>query len=456
MGSGTREGFGSNTAAVLALAGSAIGLGNIWRFPYIMGQDGGALFIILYIIATVFISLPVFITELVIGRRSSSNAIQSYKTLKPGKYWHKIPGALCLYIPLLISSYYSVIGGWSIGYFFKACSLSFARMAPEASVGMFDGFIANAWEPLIYHLLFYGLCALIIVGGVKKGIEKFSKITIPILFVLIIIIAIYSLSLPGSREGVKYLFNPDFSKFSIKTAVDALGQSFYSLSLGMGTVITYGSYINKRDNLWTTSAGTAVSDLLFALLAGLAIIPAVFAAGIEPGAGAGLVFQSVPYIFSKMSVYSPLLSSAISILFFFAIIIAAMTSTISLIEVGTAFLVEKHQMKRKWAALIIFAIFGGLGVLCSLSFGPLSNVTIGGRIIFEFFDWSVSNILLFILAFINVVFLGFFIKKSDLADELTNGGQLKIKKAFLNSIIFIIKWVAPIAIAVLFVSNFIV
>lgn len=254
---------------------------------------------------------------------------------------------------------------------------------------------------------------------------------------------------------MKYLFKLDFSQFTPRTFAYAMGQSFYSLSLGMGIIITYGSYIKKEENLIASSAGTAISDLLFALLAGVAIMPAVFAAGLEPGAGPGLIFQSIPYIFTKMGVSVPFISAVVSIIFFLTIIVAAMTSCVSLIEVGVAYLVEKFNLRRGLACTILFAICGGLGILCSLSFGPMKDVLIFDRTLFDFFDWLASNILLLVMAFLAVVFVGFVLRKEAFADELSNGGTLKVNKALVSTLFFLIKWVAPVAVVLIFITNFI-
>ncbi len=450
-----REGFGSRTAVIFAMAGSAIGLGNIWRFPYMVGEHGGAVFVLIYIFATILFSLPIFVAEVVIGRRSHSNARDAFVRLAPGKPFWKIVSILPILIPTIIASYYSVIGGWSLEYFFKACSLEFLRTDPGMASGLFGGFVSSTWVPLVMHLLFLGMSAAVVALGVKAGIEKFSKFILPVLFVLIVLIALYSMSLPGAGEGVRYLFKPDFSEFTPRTFAFALGQSFYSLSLGMGIIITYGSYVRKDENILASSAGTAVSDLLFALLAGLAIMPAVFAAGIEPGAGPGLIFQSIPYIFCKMGLDAPHVSTAAAILFFFTVIVAAMTSLISLIEVGTAFLVEKFRMRRVRAVVVMFLVCGLAGVFCSLSFGPLSGLKVAGMTIFDIFDWVASNILLLIMAFLSVVFVGFVMKKDDVRDEFTNSGTKPRNAKLFNFIYFLIKWVAPIAVLLIFFTNFI-
>ena len=450
-----REGFGSRTAVIFAMAGSAIGLGNLWRFPYMVGEHGGAIFVLIYIVATILFSLPIFIAEVIIGRRSHTNARDAFVRLAPGRQFWRYVSFLPILIPTLIASYYSVIGGWSLEYFFKACSLEFLRTSPEVASGAFSGFVSSTWTPVVMHLVFLAASAVVVALGVKAGIEKFSKFILPLLFILVVAIALYSMSLPGAGGGVKYLFRPDFSEFTPRTFAFALGQSFYSLSLGMGIIITYGSYVRRDENILVSSAGTAISDLLFALLAGLAIMPAVFAAGIEPGAGPGLIFQSIPYIFCKMGADAPALSTVAAVLFFFTVIVAAMTSLISLIEVGTAFFIEKFNMKRGSAVALMFLVCGSAGSLCSLSFGPLSDLKIADMGIFDLFDWTCSNILLLIMAFLSVVFVGFVMKKEDVRDEFTNGGTKRRNAPFFNAVYFLIKWVAPIAVLLIFFTNFI-
>ena len=255
--------------------------------------------------------------------------------------------------------------------------------------------------------------------------------------------------------GVRYLLHPDWSELTPRTFAYAMGQSFYSLSLGMGAIITYGSYVSKKENILVTSTGTAVSDLLFAILAGFAIMPAVFAAGIAPGAGPGLIFQSIPYVFAKMGAGLPVLSSLAAIIFFLAIIVAAITSCISLVEVGVSFLMERTGMTRGRACLLLFLICGGLGVLCSLSFGPLSGAKVAGMTIFDLFDWTCSNILLLVMAMLAVVFVGWVLPRRVVHDEFTNAGSLPLNDRIFPAVYFLIKWVAPVAVLIIFCTNFI-
>lgn len=451
-----RETFGSRMAVISAMAGSAIGLGNIWRFPYMVGEHGGAAFVAVYILATLLISLPVFLAEVTVGRRSRTCSYGAMSALRPGKAVWKGAGMLSIFIPIIIASYYSVIGGWSLEFLLKSCTFAFVRYSPDEVNTLFSSFITSPWGPLAAHLAFLSICAFIVAMGVRSGIEKFSKITIPVLFVLIVVMAVYSISLPGATEGVKYLFKPDFSELTPKTFAYAMGQSFYSLSLGMGAIITYGSYVQKNENLVVSGAGSAVSDLVFALLAGLAIMPAVFAAGIEPGAGPGLIFQSIPFIFSSMGTALPVLSSIISIIFFLTVVVAALTSNISLFEVGVSFFKDRYDIPRKRASVLLFLICGAIGVLCSLSFGPLSSIQWGGKNIFDICDWFCSNILLLVMAELTVIFVGFVLKKEDIWDELTNSGTKKFNAKIFGVLYFLIKWVTPIAIALIFITNFII
>lgn len=449
-----REHFGSRFAVIMAFAGSAIGLGNIWRFPYMAGEYGGAAFILIYVAASLFLSLPIFFAELVIGRRSRANCFGAMKNLAPGSHWNGL-GLLCVVTPMIIVSYYSVVGGWSLDYLVRSCTFEFMRTPTDEVSGIFDSFITSSWSPLLFFGVYIALTCGIVAFGVKKGIEKFSKYSIPVLFVLIIVIAIYSVTLDGAAAGVSYLVKPDPAKITPATCVNALGQSFYSLSLGMGIVITYSSYVSKQENLLVSGLGTAVSDLIFAVLAGFAIMPAVFAAGIEPGSGPGLIFKTLPYIFSAMGESMPVVGAAVSILFFLAIFISALSSSIALVEVGVAYLIEEKGFRRKNACIAVFCFSFVLGALCSLSFGPLSGLTITGEPLFDFLDKFSSNILLTAGGFFCVTFVGWKMSRDDVRDEFTNGGSLRLNDRLFGVIYFLIKYVAPIAVAVIFISNFI-
>lgn len=436
----------------MAMAGSAIGLGNIWRFPYIVGQYGGAAFVLVYIVCCFFISVPIMLCESLIGRRTHQNTVGAMKTLAPGTGW-KWLGALTVISPFILLSYYSVVGGWSVEYFFKALTLHFSPDRAEDVTHMFDSFVSSTWGPLVCLFLFLLSCAAIIYLGVKRGIERFNKITIPILFVLIVVIAVYSMTLPGAGEGVKYLLRPDFSKLTGNALAAALGQSFFSLSLGVGAILIYSSYVSKDENLLASGAGTALSDLIFAMLSGFAVMPAVFAAGIAPGSGPGLVFDTLPYIFAKMGAGNVWLSAGVAILFFLTILVAALTSAISMMEVSVAFLVEEKRMSRLAATGTMFLVTLVMGALCSLSFGPLSSVHVFGDSIFNFFDKLTSNWLMTFGALLFSVFVGWKMSRADVRDELTNGGTLRVNAKLFPLVYFLIRYVAPVAIFLIFLSG---
>ena len=444
-----RENFGSRATVIMAMAGSAIGLGNIWRFPFIVGEYGGAAFILVYIVCCFLLSMPILLSESIIGRRTHQGTIGAMNTLAPGSAW-KWLGLLTVISPLIILSYYSVVGGWSFAYLMKAAALQFKPGNAEAVIGMFDQFSSSTWAPLVCLTVFLGLTAAIVFLGVNKGIEKFSKISIPILFVLIVVIAVYSLTLPGAGEGVRYLVKPDFSKLTPGAYAAALGQSFFSLSLGVGTMLTYASYVNKDENILASASGTAFFDLLFAILAGFAVMPAVFAAGIAPSSGPGLVFETLPFIFSKMGAGGQVLSTAVSVLFFLTILVAALSSSISMMEVCVAYLVEEKGVSRHRATILLFLVALAIGVLCCLSFGSLSGVKLLGQTIFNFCDRLCSNFLMAIGALLFSVFVGWRMDKSAVKDELTNGGTLKVTSKLFPAIYFLIKYVTPVTIAAIF------
>ena len=443
-----RDSFGSRFGALVAMAGSAVGLGNLWRFPYLVGENGGAAFIIVYVVLCFLICLPIFISEFVIGRRSQKNAFAAFRDLSNGSAW-KWVGLFTIIVPLIVLSYYSVIGGWSIEYLLKSCTFSFTGVESREVFGtMFGDFVSSAWAPLAAHTGFLLATTLIVAVGIKDGIEKFSKIMMPLLFFIVLGIAIYSLTLPGAKAGVEYLFYPDFSKLTGKSVAAALGQAFFSLSLGFGTIMTYASYVSKKENIMFQSAATAVSDLMFALIAGAAIMPAVFAFGINPQAGPGLVFETLPYVFGQMPG-----GAIIAILFFVALLVAALTSSISMLEVAVAYLVEEKKFSRIGACASLFVSCWVIGAVCSLSFGPLSNIKIAGGNIFDFFDNISSNILMTLGSLFTVLFVGWRLKKTDVYDEFTNGGTLSRNSRIFGVLWFLIRYIAPVAIIAIFISG---
>ena len=442
-----RENFGTKFGVLVAMAGSAIGLGNLWRFPYLVGSYGGAAFIFVYIICVFVLCLPILFSEVIVGRRSHANAFGAFKKLAPGSRW-KWLGALSVLTPLIIVSYYSVVGGWGVEYFFKSVTFEFTDGMTQSQLGtLFSSFTSSVWAPLMGHTIFLLMTALIVISGVKSGIEKFGKVMMPMLFVLIVIIAVRAVTLPGAAEGLAYLFKPDFSKIDASVCSAALGQAFFSLSLGMGTMLTYGSYVSKKENIAASSSYTAISDTIFALLASCAIMPAVFAFGLDPEEGPSLVFETLPFIFSNMS-----LGAFVAILFFLALIGAALTSSISLYEVVVAYLVEEKHYTRKGAAILVFVVAWVLGILCSLSFGPLSEFRIFGQTVFNLFDKLSANFLMPLGGLLLVIFVGWVMKKSDVIDEFTNGGSLKANVRVSGFVYFLIRYICPLAVLAVFLT----
>ena len=442
-----RDSFGSGFGVLVAMAGSAVGLGNLWRFPYLVGTNGGAAFIIIYLAFVLLLALPIMYSEFIIGRRSQANVFGAYRVLAPGTKWCNT-GYIYVLGSLAIISFYCVVGGWTMAYLWKAVTFKFS-VADTAVLGdIFNRTVTSNTEPLVFMLIFLFATALIVMAGIKEGIERYTKVMMPLLFVIVVIVAIRSLTLPDASAGLEFLFRPDFSKVTSKTFLDALGQAFFSLSIGCGTIMTYGSYVNRRENIVGLSAQTAITDTLFAIIAGLAIMPAVFSFGISPAEGPGLVFVTLPFIFAQIP-----FGAFLAILFFFMLFIAAITSSISQLEVIVSYLKEEFSMSRKVAITSSLVVIVTFGVLCSLSQGTLSDVKILGYNFFDFFDKSSANILLPLGGFFAVIFVGWKMKKQDVEDELTSGGLHKLRPAFLNFIYYSIKYLAPVVVAIVLISG---
>ena len=442
-----RDSFGSGFGVLVAMAGSAVGLGNLWRFPYLVGTNGGAAFIIIYLAFVLLLALPIMYSEFIIGRRSQANVFGAYRVLAPGTKWCNT-GYIYVLGSLAIISFYCVVGGWTMAYLWKAVTFKFS-VADTAVLGdTFNRTVTSNTEPLIFMLIFLFVTAIIVMAGIKEGIEKYTKVMMPMLFIIVVIVAVRSLTLPDASAGLDFMFRPDFSKVTSKTLLDALGQAFFSLSIGCGTIMTYGSYVNRRENIVGLSAQTAITDTLFAIIAGLAIMPAVFSFGISPAEGPGLVFVTLPFIFAQIP-----FGAFLAILFFFMLFIAAITSSISQLEVIVSYLKEEFSMSRKVAITSSLVVIVTFGVLCSLSQGTLSDVKILGYNFFDFFDKSSANILLPLGGFFAVIFVGWKMKKQDVEDELTSGGLHKLRPVFLNFIYYSIKYLAPVVVAIVLISG---
>jgi len=448
-----RENFGSKLGAVLAAAGSAVGLGNIWRFPIETGRNGGAAFILIYIGCIFLIGLPVMLSEFVIGRSSQANTAGAYRKLAPGTQW-KWVGRLGVFTGFVIMSYYVVVAGWTIQYAWLALTNQFAGKTAEDFPVIFSQFASNPWQPIVCLVIFVWLTHYVVVKGVTRGIERWSKVLMPMLFILVMGLVIGAVSMPGAKDGITFLLQPDFSKVNGPVVLNAMGQAFYSLSLGMGALCTYASYFNRQTNLARTALNVCVIDTVIALMAGFIIFPAASAAGyhLQSGdIGASLLFITLPNVFQQAFAHLPLLSYVFSLLFYLLVILAALTSTISLHEVVTSYMTEEFGFRRSRAALVETVTCMLLGCICSLSFGPLQHLKLAGMTIFDLFDWTSSNLLLPIGGMFISIFVGWYLKRELVRGELTNNGTLRVRG--LRVLIFILRFVAPLAILGIFLNQ---
>lgn len=440
-----RDSFGSKFGVIAATAGSAIGLGNIWRFPYVAGENGGAAFIIIYLGFIIAIGIPVMLSEFLIGRRAQQNVFGSFRKLAPGKPWFMI-GIMGVAAAFMILAFYTAVAGWTLEYIYQSIVNGFAGNSPEQLDNMFTSFIQGTYRPLMWFFVFMTLTALIIISGVQKGIERYTKILMPLLLLLLFILVFRSVTLPGAGKGIGFLFKPDFSKITASTILEALGQAFFSLSIGMGTLITYGSYIQKDNVLGSTAFSVALADTFIAILAGLAIFPAVFAFNIAPESGEGLVYITLPNIFQQMPG-----GYFFSLAFFVLLGVAALTSTISVLEVIVAFFVEELKLKRKAATWLATSSVSILGIMCVLSTSIMADVQLFGFTVFELLNFTSANILLPLGGFFIVIFVAWFFGRSKVKDELTNSGEVKAN--YIPLYMFIIKFIAPLAIAFIFLQG---
>ena len=428
----TTDTFSTKVGAIAAAAGSAVGLGNIWRFPYVLGENGGAAFLIIYIISTILIAIPVLLTEFAIGRHTKLPVSGAYNSLAPGRWWNQIGtiGVLCAFI---ILSFYNVVAGWTMCYTVRSLTGALQGLNEEAIQQSFAELSQNPWECLIWMAFTIIFCSLIVSRGVKKGIEWSSRILMPLLLLLIVVVCVRSLTLDGAIEGVKFLLNPDFSKITPQSIFEALGQSFFSLSIGMGVMTTYGSYISKQQNLTSSAFYVAFVDFIIAFLSALMIMPCAFACGINPSSGPGLVFVTLPNIFNHI-----MFGQAISFVFFLLLFIAALTSSVSLLEVIVAYFINEHGLARRKATVISAILIGIFGTLCAFS-----------STIFGLFDNFSANVMLPLGALFIILFAPFVMGKKAMRTELeAHGGPCKMFGIFY----FLVRFIVPVAIVIIFLN----
>lgn len=444
----SREKFSSGLAVFFATLGSAVGLGNIWKFPYLTGQNGGGAFLLVYFLCILFVGLPIMLGEFYIGRKARKNAVGALKYLKPGTAWKNI-GTMGVAAAYMIMFFYSCVAGWVYFYLFKAIKGDFVGITMEAAKAQFGSVIMGPISPIVWQFIVMITVASILAMGVKQGIEKITKTLMPLLFVLIIVCDIRALTLPGAAEGVKFLFHVDFGQLSAAAVLAALGLAFFKLSLGMGCMITYGSYFTEDNNMFGTAVKVALSDTLVSMLAGLAIFPTVFSFGMEPGAGPGLLFMTIPLVFSQMPFGGVLL-----VAFFFLTAIAATTAMLSLVQVPVAYWTEERGMSLKKAAIMNAAVIAVVGILATLSVDKaslLGNITVFGMGFFDLFDYISSNVLLPLGGLFIALMMGYTIKRDEVVAELSNNGKLQVAK-LVSAYFFLIRYVTPLLLIVVFLN----
>lgn len=444
-----RASFGSKIGMILATAGGAVGLGNVWRFPYMVGQNGGAAFIIVYVACVLLLGIPCMVSEFIIGRHGAANTYRAYSEVGNGRPW-KFVGLLGVMTGVLITGYYAVVSGWCLQYVY-ASALGQLRGDASFVKSYFQSFSTDPVRPGFWLVAILLLAHYVIIHGIRGGIEKASKVLMPALFILLLVIVVASCMLPDAGKGIDFLFKPDFSKFDRGVFLGALGQSFYSLSIAMGCICTYASYYSRQTNLLGSAVQISFIDTMVAILAGLMIFPAAFSVGINPGSGASLVFLTLPNVFNQAFAGMPLLGWVVSLMFYMLLSLAALTSLISLHEVGTAFFYEELHISRRKGAAIVTASTMAVGVLCSLSLGAWSSLQIAGRSLFDVFDFVTGQIFLPVGGFLTCVFLGWFVPKKLVKDEFTNWGTLSSR--LFPVFLFLVRFVCPVAILCIFMHQ---
>ncbi len=444
MTTNSKSGFNSSFGAIMAAAGSAVGLGNIWRFPYICGKYGGGAFLLVYVFFVFFIGMVLMMSEFVIGRRTRMTPATAYSALRPQRPQWRWVGILGLLTSFLILAIYLVISGWTLNYFWESVTGTLVSVSNTGFEAHFNHFATSPVRPIVFIALFLACTALVVIAGVEKGIERVSKLLMPFLVVLLVLLCIRSVTLEGASAGVAYLFQPDFTKLTGEGILAALGQALFSLSVGMGVMIVYGSYLPVDDNILKSSMWITVCDFFIAVLSGVAIFPAVFACGQTPTEGPGLVYQVLPVVFNSLGS----IGHIVSIVFFLLLTLAALTSAISLLEALTAWLNERG-LKRVVSVLLVSLSVVVLAALASLSFGDGKLCDLH---LFNFLDKLTGAYLPPICAFLTILFFGWFMKKEDIMDELSNHGTLKVGyfKVFYY---FLVRFVAPLALLTVLIAG---
>lgn len=438
-----RAQFATRIGVIAASVGSAIGLGNIWRFPYEAGQHGGGAFLLIYILFVFAIGVPIICSEFLIGRSSHSNVLGAFQKLeRKGSKWHLI-SYVGILSSLMILSFYSVVAGWTLEYTIQSVAGGLKDSSPDYLANYFQEFTTQSNRSLMWTIVFLLLNYLIIRKGLKNGIERMSNIMTPLLFVILLVFCVNSLMMPGAADGLKFLFVPDFSKITPKVMLGALGQAFFSLSLGVSTLITYASYFKKDVPLVRSASIIAGLDTLFAIVAGLIIFPALFTYGIEPTEGPKLVFEVLPYIFSQTP-GGQIWAAA----FFFLLFLASITSTISMSEISISFFCEEWKMTREKASMLNTVIAIVFGSLCALSFGAATDWKIFGMTVFDLFNFTTANLLMPVCGIVFAIFAGWFMDKKLVRSQLTNDETLKVRT--YKSIVFSLRYIAPLAILSIF------
>ncbi len=446
---GDRANFGSKLGVILATAGSAVGLGNVWRFPYMAGQNGGAAFILIYVGCVLLLGIPCMVSEFIIGRHAQANTARAYHKLSNGTPWALV-GFLGVLTGFLITGYYAVVSGWCLQYIYASVAGQL-KGSPEYITSYFQSFSQDPFKPILWTVVILLTTHFVVSHGVERGIERASKLLMPTLFILLLVIVVASCMLPGGDKGIEFLLKPDFSVVDKDVFLGALGQSFYSMSIAMGCLCTYASYFNRHTNLVSSAVQIGVIDCVVAILAGLMIFPAAFSVGVNADSGPSLIFITLPNVFNQAFSGMPVLAFIISLLFYGLLSLAALTSLISLHEVSTAFFSEELHISRSYGAWIVTGSCIVIGAFCSLSLGHVDLLQFYGKSLFDWFDFITGQIMLPVGGFFTSLFVGWYIPKRIVHDQFTNWGTLR--GTFFGVFLFCVRYVCPICILLIFLHQ---